>query len=95
MDKTIAECDLSALLKFTKEIDEENEKEFRSLESELESTRNQYNKVVEQNRSLQSELKIATNKLNAIQKFLDERKVLEPTAMYLKVHINKILESAQ
>lgn len=92
MNKKIVGCDLSALLEFTKEIDNENEKIFSSLKSELESTCNQYNKVVEQNRSLQCELKFANRKLNLIKEFLEKQLVLEPTAMYIKENINKILE---
>lgn len=62
------------------------------LQTELELTLRQYYKVVEQNRSLQSELKFANRKLNLIKEFLEKQLVLEPTAMYIKENINKILE---
>ncbi len=92
MNKKITECNVSELLKFTQKIDEENEKAFHILENELELTKKQYDKVVEQNRSLQSELKFANRKLNLIKEFLEKQLVLEPTAMYIKENINKILE---
>lgn len=95
MNKKIAECDLSALLKFTKEIDKQNENAFKSIESELESTRKQYNKVVEQNKNLQQELKFANLKLNLIKDLLNKQNVVEPTSAWLKENINRIMELSE
>lgn len=64
----------------------------KQLQTELELTLRQYYKVVEQNRSLQCELKFANRKLNLIKEFLEKQLVLEPTAMYIKENINKIME---
>jgi hypothetical protein len=72
MDRKIAECDLAALLRFTSEIDNQNENAFSAIESELESARKQYNKVVAQNKSLQGELKIAKFKLKLIKDLIEQ-----------------------
>ena len=92
MTKDITECDLSALLRFTAEVDKKNSNAFEALETELESARKQYNKVVEQNKSLQSELKLAKLKLSLIQDLMAQQKVLEPTALFLKANIGYIME---
>lgn len=92
MNNQITECDLSALLKFTKEIDSQNETALKSITSELESTRREYKKVVEQNTTLQKDLQIATMKLDLIKDLLDRQNVLEPMCAFLKENINRIME---
>lgn len=92
MNNQITECDLSALLKFTAEIDSQNETALKSITSELESTRREYKKVVEQNTTLQKDLQIATMKLDLIKDLLDRQNVLEPMCAFLKENINRIME---
>lgn len=67
---------LDGLIKVAKQVDDENQTNFKKLEDALKTAQTQYNKVVQQNKDLQSERNIYLNALKKISEQVESINVV-------------------
>lgn len=76
MTSYFSEKFLDGLIKVAKQVDDENQANFKKLEDALKTAQTQYDKVVQQNKDLQSERNIYLNALKKISEQVESINVV-------------------
>lgn len=69
------------LMKVAKQVDDENQENFKKLENELKTAQTQYQKVVQQNKELQTER-------NVYRKTLEEVRIMATKDLSVNTFVN-------
>ena len=72
---------LDGLIKVAKQVDNENQENFKKLENELKTAQTQYKKVVQRNKELQTER-------NAYRKTLEEVRIMATKDLSVNTFVN-------
>lgn len=83
------------LMKVAKQVDDENQENFKKLEDELKTAQTQYKEVVQQNKGLQTERNVYRKTLENIREFTESIYEQIPEDRVLRQILLKINEVLQ